>query len=397
VFKKLIVSACIAGTGLFVSCSDLNDSSSLGGQIITNSDPNRTDFNKSFEYFDTLSVLEQYSVVEPADTTIGMNAAIVGKNSSKTARTIFGFSHDSTFRSKHRGRTLRSTIVRISADPVKINESTTKTLPSINVYIYNASRITNPLDSAIPQKKILNDSNTFRDTLNPLTSASIDSTLRSYRKEDSGSYYAKLVVTADDTLFGIHTSPRLIFVYDSLGKTIVDSITCSYRSTVQFDAPSVKTAFDPIPVSSVYSGRYAVFKLDLKSLWTDMAKRPGFTTILSVPLIISGQPVVVKDTGLSIVTTDTIEKKYYYYISPALITNPKEIKDLMYLTNATGIIGTNQYLDTVATEIFFRPLSSSKPDAVYLYLRSSDMANTDSDRSIRWSDPIITGVFTNNQ
>ncbi|HMA63821.1 MAG TPA: hypothetical protein VKO63_01440, partial [Chitinispirillaceae bacterium] len=270
----------------------------------------------------------------------------------------------------------------------KINDTTKKVLSSINVLYYNASLITKPLDNSIPQKNILNDSNTFRDTLNPLTSASIDSTLRSYRKEDSGSYHVKLVVTADDTLFGLHTSPRLILIYDSLGKTILDSITCSYRSNVQFDDPAVKTAFDPIPVSSVYSGRYAVFKLDLKSLWTDMAKRPGFTTILSVPLVISGQ---------SLVATDTLEKKYYYYISPKLISNPKEIKDSMIVRNATGKIGKNLYLDTVATEIFFRPLSNSKPDAAYLYLRSYDIANTDFDRSIRWSNPIITGVFTNNQ
>ncbi|HMA66011.1 MAG: hypothetical protein ACM31E_08130, partial [Fibrobacterota bacterium] len=66
-FKKIIVSACIAGIGIFVSCSNLNESSSLGGEIINNSDPNRTDFDKSFEYFDTLSVVGQYSVVEPAD------------------------------------------------------------------------------------------------------------------------------------------------------------------------------------------------------------------------------------------------------------------------------------------------------------------------------------------
>jgi hypothetical protein len=388
VLKKIIVSACIAGIGIFVSCSNLNDSSSLGGEIINNSDPNRTDFDKSFEYFDTLSVLEQYSVAEPSDTTIGIGSAIVGKNSSKTARAIFGFAHDSTFRSKHRGRTLRSTVVRIGTDTLKINDSTKKVLSSINVLFYNASLITKTIDNSIPQKKILNVSNTFSDTLNPLTSASIDSTLRSYRKEDSGSYYAKLFVTADDTLFGLHTSPRLILTYDSLGKTIVDSITCSYRSNVQFDDTTVKTAFDPVPVSSVHSGRYAVFKLDLKSLWTDMAKRPGFTTILSVPLIISGQPLVA---------SDTLEKRYFYYVSPKLFSSPESIKDSMVAMSYVGRIGAGKYLDTVPAESYFRKLSKNKPEFAYLYLRGFDRANTISDQSIRWSNPIITGVFTNNQ
>jgi hypothetical protein len=392
VLKKIIVSACIAGIGIFVSCSNLNDSSSLGGEIIINSDPNRIDFNKSFEYFDTLSVLNQYSVVEPADTTIGSGSAIVGKNSSKTVRAVLGFAHDSTFRYKHRGRTLRSTVVRIGAEPLKINGTTTKVLSSINVLLYNASLMPRQLDTLIARKTIKNklttDTNMFSDTLNPLTSVSIDSTLKSYRKEDSGTYFIKLVVTSDDTLFELRAKPRLILIYDSLGTTILDSITSEFRTNVQFDAPAIKTAYDTLPVSSVYSGRYAVFKLDLKSLWTEMAKRPGFTTILSVPLIISGQ---------SLVATDTVEKKYYYYISPKLFANPKEIKDSMIVKNATGKIGSKQYLDTVAAEIFFRPLSNNKPDAAYLYLRSYDIANTYSDRSIRWSNPIITGVFTNNQ
>jgi hypothetical protein len=392
VLKKIIVSACIAGIGLFVSCSNLNDSSTLGGQIITNSDPNRSDFSKSFEYFDTLSVLGQFSVAEPADTSIGTGAAIVGKNSVKTVRAIYGFAHDSTFRFKNRARTLRSTVVRIGADTLKINDSTKKVLSSINVLFYNTSLLTKPLDISIPQKtiqnKLLNDNSIFSDTLNPLTTASIDSTLKSYREKDSGKYNVKLIVTSEDTLFWLQANPRLIFIYDSLGHTIIDSITSGYRSNVQFDDPSVKTAFDPIPVSSIYSGRYAVFKLDLKSLWTDMAKRPGFTTILSVPLVISGQ---------SLVATDSLEKYYYYYVSPNLFSSPEAIKDSMQNMGSVGRIGTGKYLDTVPAENFFSKLTKNKPEFAYLYLRGYEKVNVFSDQSIRWSNPVITGVFTNNQ
>lgn len=396
-FKKLIVSACIAGIGLFVSCSNLNDSSTLGGQIITNSDPNRIDFNKSFEYFDTLSVLEQYSIAEPADTVIGIGIALAGKDSTKTVRGIFGFLHDTTTRFKNYRRILKTATIEISADSIKRDSTLTIGLSSISVFAYHQGNITGTVNSAAATK-ILNKDKIFKDTLNSAIVSSIDSTFRSFYTSDTTHDaenkrkntvdLLKLIVAGDDTIFVLKNEPKLILTYDSSGNTIIDTLKSSFSSNVQFDNPAVKTAYDPIPVSSVYSGRYAVFKLDLKSVWADMAKRPGFTTILSVPLIISGQ---------SLVASDTLDKPYYYYISPRLFSNPQAIKDSMVARSYVGRIGQGNYLDTVPAEYYFRPLSKEKPEFAYLYLRSCNRANTISDQSIRWSNPIITGVFTNNQ
>lgn len=403
--KKIIVSACVAGIGIFISCSDLNDSSTLGGKIVTNSDPTLTDFDENFEHFDTLSVLEQYSVAEPADTVIGNGIALVGKNSTKIVRGIFGFNHDTTIRFKNYRRTLKSVTVEISADSVKRDSVIRVGLSSMSVYAYQPGNLTTELNNSAT--KLFNNNKIFKDTLTAATVASIDSTLKSYFTRDTTRdstgkrkntvELLKLMVASDDTIFVLKNEPKLILSYDSSGKTIIDTLISKFSSNIQFDGSAAKTAFDPIPVSSAYNGRYAVFKIDLKSLWADMAKRPGFTTILSVPLVISGQPVAVTASGVKLVTTDTIEKQYYYYISPRLFSNPKSIKDSMSFRSVNGRIGSNRYLDTVAAEIYFRPLSNSKPDAAYLYLRNFELANSVSDRSIRWSNPVITGVFTNNQ
>lgn len=394
--KKLILSACIAGIGLFISCSDFNDSSTLGGQIITNSDPNRTDFTRSFEFFDTLKVISQYSVAEPVDTTIGAGSPLgtgsplVGKKDSiKIARAIYGFKHDTTVRFKNYHRILKRVAIEISTDSIQ---------RTIHVYSYHNQAITAPVNELV-SSKLTSNNKFFKDTLNSATVASIDSTLRSFyaldtaidassKKRTNKSHILKLLVASDDSIFTLQKEPKLILTYDSASVTIIDTLKSNYSSNVQFDTPEKKSDFDSLPVSSTHTGRYAVFKLDLKSLWADMAKRPGFTTILSVPLIITGQ---------SYSTTDTLEKKYYYYISTSLFSNPKEMLDSMIVRDYTGRIGSNAILDTVPAEAFFKPLLKNTPEFAYLYLRGYTIANTTSDQSIRWSNPVITGVFTNNQ
>lgn len=393
--KKLILSLCIAGISLFISCSNLNDSSTLGGQIITNSDPNRTDFTSSFEFFDTLKVISQYSVAEPVDTIIGAGSPLgtgtplVGKDSIKIARCIYGFKHDTTVRFKNYHRILKNVAIEISTDSIP---------RTIHVFSYHHQGITAPVNELV-STKLTSTNKFFKDTLNSATVVSIDSTLRSYysldtaidassKKRTNKSHILKLLVASDDSIFTLQKEPKLILTYDSASVTIIDTLKSNYSSNVQFDTPEKKSDFDSLPVSSTHTGRYAVFKLDLKSLWADMAKRPGFTTILSVPLIITGQ---------SYSTTDTLEKKYYYYISTSLFSNPKEMLDSMIVRNYTGRIGSNAILDTVPAETFFRPLLKNVPEFAYLYLRGYDIANTSSDQSIRWSNPVITGVFTNNQ
>lgn len=388
--KKLIISACIAGIGLFVSCSNLNDSLTLGGQIITNSDPNRTDFNNNFEYFDTLQVTSQYSVAEPVDTTIGVGYPLVGKDSSKIVRGIYGFSHDTSVRFKNYRRILKKVAIEISADSIP---------RTIHIYSYHNQGITTPVNASVSTKLSTNNK-FFKDSLNSATVASIDSTFRSYyaldtvadalsKKRTNKSHVLKLLVASDDSIFTLQKAPKLILTYDSSNVIIIDTLKSDYSSNVQFDVPEIKSAFDPIPVSSTHTGRYAVFKLDLSTLWADMSKRSGFTTILSVPIVISGQSLTTSDSSSQL--------DYRYYVSDKNFSNPNEFYDSIEKKGLQGTILAGQNLDTIAADIYFRNLSKNKPATAYLYLRNPLVYNTTSDRSIRWSNPIITGVFTNNQ
>jgi len=393
VIKKILYYSLIAGVALLNSCSGINESATLGSDIVVSSDPTRTDFSSIFSFLDTLAIPGQASIAKTYDTVIGYGSIRAGITSNREARGWYAFQISSTYRKKHLADTIVSVQLHISTS------DTAHLTDQIQVFDY----YTNPLPNAAPLDSIYkfaalnysldttdDSAHIYRDTLNAAGRSSINSILKDTTKKDSTTYY-RLLISNKDSIILLTTTARMIIKYKTTANAfITDSITSSYCSHVIFENEALCTANNLQAITSSETGRRAVFTLDLSSLWSDMNKRTGFTTVLAATMIIEDSLLYASDT-----TDSTVS--FRYCISSTLFTDANELRDSIVTYGISGTV-TGTTKDTLHTETFLRTLTESKPQTAYLYISniSNSLENTTCEETL-WRNPVITGVFTNNQ
>jgi hypothetical protein len=397
VIKKIIFSTLVAGIALTTSCSNMNGSTNLGSEIVTNSDPNKTDFQSNFSFFDTIPVSFVKSVARENDTSIGYDRIRVGTSATKReSRGMFSFLLSKDYRTKHLKDTLQTIIFHTEQ-----STDTSKILATLSIYDYSDNKLASSnsiaASSLFKTLKCTYDSTTYletyRDTLNQYGLNKIKAVIATDTSITTARYDV-LITTDYNSLITLLSDAQIILTYKSASNTIIsDSLTSDLCNHVIIESDSLNTILNTQSITSSETGRKAVFSLDLTALWDTLAKRPDFTTILSANFIIDDSILAPSDT-----TTTTF--KYSYYISPTLFTDMNLLRDT--LNSSLARSGTIKYTSALADTIkvtvqagsFFRSMLSTKPTKVFLYIANSN--NNSVIQETLWRNPVITDItFTN--
>lgn len=397
VIKKTLLSTFVAGMTLLLSCSDMNESTNLGSNILTSTDPSKTDFNANFSFFDSVPLSFVKSTARVNDTLVGVNRARVGTSISKCqARSMLSFRFDSLYRAKHLTDTLQSVTVYIE----DTDADSAKNTAALSIFDYSRNRLASysAIDSATRYATIQSQYKSgsfldyYRDTLNTSALTNIKAMLSKVSKD---TLRFKILLTSNyDSLMSLDPDARLILQYKSAKSVVVvDSLTSDSCNHVLIDPDSTDLALSTQAVTSSETGRKTIFSMDLSRLWDTLAKRPDFSTILSATLSI-------KDSMLAGSDTNSSKVNFCYYISPTLFTSNNIISDTLNSTRArysnftydSTLAGTTEL--NLQAAVFFRSMLSKKPSIAYLYI--SNRNNNSIVQKTLWKNPVIKDItFTN--
>lgn len=395
--KKILLSSLVLGCAGIISCTDLSGSSSLGQDIVNNVDPNRTNFDNSFLFSDTVKATAVKSIAVPVDTSLGYRNSliIVGQKSDREARGTVQFSFNESFKKAH----VKDSLISVSLQFESLNllsDTSVKVYPE-SLQIYNG--ITNPLTSqgSLESAKIVAQSDSSYDSTRkkivfkgPVDDVALISSFKElFKTTDTSTSNYRFLIANKDTFFNLSSTAKITFEYkkDTATAPVKDTVTSTYYNYVIFENAALKAQRDTTPVTSSATGRRAVFTLDMVEFWKSMSKKAGFTEVLSATLSISASMVPGGDTSSVIY--------FRYYISPILLSDVNTIRDSLSSSGSSASINKSDTA-SVRAEKYFQRAKSTKPPAMYLYI-SNDYQETGNtvQQETTWIKPTITAVFTN--
>jgi hypothetical protein len=385
--KKILLNSLLLGCAGIISCTDLSGSSSLGQDVVNSVDPNRTNFNNSFLFSDTVKSTETKSIASPNDTLLGYNetVTIVGNQSNREARGMVFFSLNGTYKKTHTKDTLMSVYLRLpsTSDSVKgcpkdlqVYDGSVHTL--LTRYSLSGYKTIAQSDSAYDStsKKVV-----FKGFVNdvPFTSSIADA----FKTSDTTTSYFRFLITNTDTFFKLSPTATLIFEFKRDTAIIKDSISSFRSSYTIFEESTFSASRDTQPITSSETGRKAVFVLDMKPFWKSKSEKPGFTELLSATLTLRDSLLPGRDTSDAV--------PFRYYVSPIQFTDINTLRDSMSISDSIATIDNTGKI-SVHAEKFLRNLSPST-EVMYLYL--SNTKSSTIQQETLWREPVITAVFTN--
>lgn len=417
--RKNILIAVSAGITIlgFLSCSNLNDSTDVGNDILTNSDPSLTSFDKNFLAFsgDSNQVLQYCSIPgSSSDPLFGIHNGMItlGNKGMESSTGYVKFLIDDTLETKFNpGDSLLSITIQFDTlvrDSEHYDPGNIRIQSCLND---SASVRTIPDQSAIfsdtLQRQVIGSDTILVDTISGKIKDSIFSACTSYvnritkcGKDTSCTRIQKIPLPIAFSLFnGNHTGlcrlqkPAMTIRYTRKNNNKTDTLSQTkkpyYFNFIAYESQEAIDSLSALPLSSYAAERVAVFKINLQPLWNkiDSSKQANFNEILSACFIIKGKNLFSD----SITKFDsTIE--YGYFFSPQLIKDGYYLHDSLFARGRTGT-STNGDSILMPVEYLLRPIiRSDRPAFGYLYIGIS--SSYDLWKRVLWGKPLFKAVVT---
>jgi hypothetical protein len=193
----------------------------------------------------------------------------------------------------------------------------------------------------------------------------------------------------DDSSFIRLSQPLMRITLTRDTSTITDSIKPSYFNYVAQDENIDEQK--ALPVSSNVSGRTAVFKIDISSLWDTMSTS-GFDEILSAGFNI------IPETHINFDKEKDTTFAVRHYISDNLIQDGSELDSLFFSRSFEFKIekdskGRLKKKLILYADRHLQKYRSKRPSTVFLYLQISKSSDMSWEKVI-WKKPVFNAVLT---
>ncbi|NLG17465.1 MAG: hypothetical protein GX556_09080 [Fibrobacter sp.] len=421
---KKITRLLITMLPLILACSDLEDSTGLGRDIVSSYNPSAVNIDQNFQTFyrNNSIVTDAFSIPDQNNTRFGIHTGVIAAG-SKEGYTTTGFTEFVIGKNVGRRFQTKDKLVAISLSFDTISFGT-RSLETHNLTLYSCSqnkkysRTSDPTGMLIG--KLVRDTSSKKLNVeiedSDLAQSIFDACLAYQEclddcpdKKDPSctnpcdslkSTFSFCLFNENDSSFVRLRSPVMKIAHKRTQKinkkdsviTRIDSLTgASYSNYIAFedDIGEVKDK----PLSSSASERTAVFQIDISSLWDTMSTT-GFNEILSAGLELrplSYENLDKKDSLFSV----------RHYLSDELIQDGIVLDSLI----GSGKLNIEAEYDksgkmTNSIILFvdrhLQSLRSTRPSTVYLYIQVNkfdDVKNISWER-VEWRKPVFNVVLS---
>jgi len=400
---------------LLLSCSGLDDTTGLGRDIISSTNPSAVSIDQNFRTFSRNEsiVTDFFSIPDENDTHFGIHPGLIAAGSKAGYIT-------SSYTEFSIGRNAGSRF-ELDDEPVSISltfdtlDHGTVAFKNLKLSLYQCSQDQKfSRSSTTPEGKLIGELAPDSTVKNRLSVEIDDDELVSeifsaclalkecYEECDKNkgckdtcynSLEAKTfsfcLYNEDDSSFIRLSQPLMKITFTRDTSTITESIKPSYFNYVAQDENIDEQK--ALAVSSNVSGRTAVFKIDISSLW-DTMNTSGFDEILSAGFNI------IPETHINFDNEKDTSFAVRHYISDNLIQDGSELDSLIFSRSFEFKIekdskGRLKKKLILFADRYLQKYRSKHPSTVFLYLqisKSSDM----SWKKVLWEKPVFNAVLT---
>lgn len=406
---------------LILACSDLEDSTTLGKDIVSSYNPSAVNIDQNFQTFyrNNSIVTDAFSIPDQNNARFGIHAGVIAAG-SKEEYTVTGYTEFVIGKNVGRRFNTKDKLVAItlSFDTISFG---TRYLENHNLTLYSCSqnkkysRTSDPtgmligklvqdtsskklnveiedsvlaqsiFDACLAYQECLDDCSNIKDPSCTKSCDSLKSTFSFCLFNENDSSFVRL---RSPVMKITHKRTQKINKKDSV-ITRIDSLTgASYSNYIAFedDIGEVKVK----PLSSSASERTAVFQIDISSLWDTMSTT-GFNEILSAGLELkplSYENLDKKDSLFSV----------RHYLSDELIQDGIVLDSLIgsrKLNIKAEYDKSGKMTNSIILLVdrYLQGLRSTRPSTVYLYIQVNKSDDV-SWETVEWRKPVFNVVLS---
>jgi len=408
--KNALVLSAAAIASLFITCSKLDTSSTVGAVVVNEYDSTLTHFEQNFYpvQFDTSIVIAVQSLPVWTNAGFGYHTGLLAAGNVE-GRSVYGSISFQVTRSfaKTFDSTRTLTSISFAIDTIVDSARPAYEYTDDSLQLYTSSLSTRYSERApdAPMVAAATLSDTADTKRSRFTGSLSDTALqqsifaicRSFEQCDTcttelDSIFYFSFFKSDTLLRWFRATPRMVFHSVNRADTSKKYYDTLYGTSSYVVNESVETieALSTTSVSTFHSRRTAVFKLNFVPLW-DSLTHTGFNEILAASISLQTDSLI-SETGDS-------SAKILYLVSDRFLENGDTYADTLkaHIDNSFSLYTTIDKIknDSLSIPIgsYLQYIRSKKPASLYLYLQiaSTDILTT---QEVYWKKPQVKAVLT---